>query len=111
MAINVEDHEGVPVGCGSERWREKIERNHPELIGREGDVALAIADPDFVLQDRDYPERRHFVRRVADSLFLDAVVEYRYSHDGLRGSLVTAFLRSRLRRGDPVLYVRRRRDP
>lgn len=106
MELNVFDFEGIPVGCTAERWDEKVTRNHPELIGHENEVAMAIRDPALVFQDRDYAVRRHFIRGFGESLFLDVVVEYQRLPDGLRGRLVTAFLRTRLRLGDPLIYIR-----
>jgi hypothetical protein len=108
-AIDVVDYERTPVQCDSVRWAEKIEANHPELIAEQAAVALAIATPEIVLQDRDYPNRRHLIRRRNDTTYIDAVVEYRYWQHALTGRLVTAFVRSRLRSNDLVLYVNVRR--
>jgi len=95
--------------CEPHRWAQKIDANHPELSGKQAEVAEAIANPEIVLQDRDYPDRRHFIRRNADALYTVAVIEYRYSRGLLMGHLVTAFVRYRLRSDDHVLYVNARR--
>lgn len=108
-AIDVVDYDGTPVHCDSVRWAEKIEANHPEVAGAEAAVALAIKTPEVVLQDRDYANRRHLIRRRSDATYLCAVVEYRYWQHALSGRLVTAFVRSRLRANDLVLYVNVRR--
>lgn len=107
--LDVADYEGVRVACDPQRWAQKIDANHPELTGKQAEVAEAIANPEIVLRDRDYPERRHFIRRNVDALYIVAVVEYRYAHGLLTGHLVTAFVRSRLRSDDQVLYVNVRR--
>lgn len=109
MALDVMDYEGTPVTCTTARWTRKIDANHPELSGKQSSVGEAIASPEIVLQDRDYPDRRHLIRRTSDTLYILVVVEYRYTQGSLAGSMVTAFLCSRLRRGDPVLYVKARR--
>jgi hypothetical protein len=110
-AIDVVDYEGTPVRCEATRWAEKIEANHPELVGQQAAVALAIATPELVLQDRDYPNRRHLVRRRSSRTYIDAVVEYRYGQHVLTGRLVTAFVRARLRADDLVLYINVRKEP
>ncbi|MCC7364655.1 MAG: hypothetical protein IT303_09800 [Dehalococcoidia bacterium] len=103
-AIDCRDVSGTPVRCSRERWVGKIEANHPELRDRPGDIAGVIEAPDWVLQDRQYGNRRHHIRLQANGLFLVAVVEYRYVEQGVAGHLVTAFLRTKLREGDKVLY-------
>lgn len=107
--IDVNDYEGIRVLCDAQRWANKIDANHPELSGKQDEVAEAIRNPEIVLQDRDYPDRRHLIRRNADSLYIAAVVEYRYSRGSVTGRLVTAFVRYRLRPDDHVLYVNVRR--
>lgn len=92
--------------CDAHRWAWKIEANHPELVDRQPDVAHAIAEPEIVLQDRDYGDRRHHIRRDPNGLYIVAVVEYRYASGQAQGLVITAFLRSRLRVGDEVLFVR-----
>ena len=107
FAVDVHDYEGVRVVCDWDRWQLKIEDNHPELSGWESDVARAISDPALVLQDRDFVNRKHHIRKQRNGLFLDVGVEYRQKPGGLPGHLVTAFVRQRLRSGDSVLYVAR----
>ena len=105
----MDDYEGTHVTCDASRWTSKIDVNHPELSGKQAEVSEAIANPEIVLQDRDYPNRRHLIRRNAESLYIAAVIEYRYSRGTITGRLVTAFVRSRLRPDDQVLYVKVRR--
>lgn len=109
FAIDVFDYEGIRVTCTVQQWSIKIDLGHPELSGEQVAVAEVIADPELVLQDRDYPDRRHLTRRTPEALYLVAVVEYQYLEDALRGRLVTAFLRRRLRSDDHVIFVSIRR--
>jgi len=111
ILIDVPDYQGIRVTCLRERWTEKIEANHPELAGRADDVAEAIRAPEMVSQDRDYGNRKHHIRLQPDNLYLDVVIEYRYTAQtsGPVGRVVTAFLRSDLRRDDEPLYVNFRR--
>lgn len=95
--------------CTEQLWRSKIEANHPELIGKQAEVAAAISQPEIVLQDRDYGNRRHHIRRNTAARYTSAVVGYRYSREGVTGHVITAFERRRLRTDDEVLYVSVRR--
>lgn len=104
------DHNGSAVRCSATAWSNKILANHPELEGREDDIRRTISDPDQVLQDRDYPDRRHFIRRLPRTrFFVDVIVEYAYDEGTVSGRIVTAFVRERVRRGDTVLHARPRR--
>lgn len=104
------DHQGTQVRCSRDHWRRKIVENHPELSDRQEDVVDTISDPDLVLQDRDYGNRRHFIRRDSTGLYIDVVVEYRHMTEGIVGRMVTAMLRARLRSDDWPLYVRSEAD-
>lgn len=106
--LRVLDYEGVEVLCSKEHWESKIESNHPELAGRERDVAGAIEHPAMVLQDRDHPRRKHHMVRTQTGHWLKVVVDYESdsSSGAERGSVLTAFLHRRLRPGDAVLYSR-----
>jgi hypothetical protein len=106
--FSVEDYEGAVVECSVGAWQSKIVRDHPELEGQEREVESAVADPEIVLQDRDYPDRKHHIRRTADGLYLKVVTGYAYVDGVSEGTVVTAFLQGRLRRGDTILYVRAR---
>ena len=57
------DYEGVEVTCTSEQWALKVR-------GRQQEVIEAIEHPDIVLQDRDFPRRKHHVRRIDRGLYL-----------------------------------------
>ena len=107
----VPDYEGVDVLCERARWEEKIVRNRPELDGREDEVIEAIQNPELVLQDRDYPNRKHHIRRAPEGLYLKVVAGYRYdaASGTVLGHFVTAFLQDRLRDGDTLLYIAARR--
>lgn len=108
--FDVLDHQGTPVRCSRDHWCRKIFENHPELSGRQQDVVSAVSDPELVLQDRDYGNRRHFIRRDPAGLYIDVVVEYRHTTEGITGRMVTAMLRARLRSGDRPLFVRPEAD-
>lgn len=103
--FSVEDYEGTIVSCTPDAWQSKIVRDHPELEGREEEVETVVAKPEIVLQDRDYPDRKHHIRRTPDGLYMKVVAGYAYANGDSEGTVITAFLQSRLRRGDTVLYV------
>lgn len=102
------DYEGVAVLCSRERWESKIERDHPEVVGREREAAAAIEHPVMVLQDRDHARRKHHMTHTTTGHWLKVVVDYESdSMTGAeRGSVLTAFLHRRVRAGDTVLYPR-----
>ena len=106
--LRVRDYEGVEVLCTREHWTSKIERDHPDVVGREQDVAEAIERPAMVLQDRDHAGRKHHMARTPTGHWLKVVVDYEQDpRSGReRGSVLTAFLHRRLRAGDTVLYIR-----
>jgi hypothetical protein len=106
--FRVGDYEGTVVECSVGAWQSKVVRDHPEIEGREREVESAVVDPEIVLQDRDYPDRKHHIRRTPDGLYLKVVAAYAYMDGVAEGTVVTAFLQSRLRRGDTILYVRAR---
>lgn len=101
------DYQGTRVVCTLRHWRQKVEANHPELVGLAGEVASILETPDIVLQDRDYRALRHHIRRTGEQRYTAAVVEYGYvDNEVAMGRLVTAFVRRRLRAGDRALYQR-----
>lgn len=106
------DYEGVEVTCTSEQWALKVDKGRPEIRGRRQEMIEAIERPDIVLQDRDFPGRRHHVRRIERGLYLKVVVAYGYDPelDKMAGSLLTVFIHGRFRKGDEVLYERRLRQ-
>lgn len=108
--FDVPDYQGTRVRCSRDHWRRKIVENHPELSDRQQDVVETISRPELVLQDRDYGNRRHFIRRDPAGLYIDVVVEYRHMTEGIVGRMVTAMLRARLRANDRPLFVRREAD-
>ena len=80
------DYEGVEVTCTSEQWALKVGEGRPELRGRQQEVIEAIERPDIVLQDRDFPGRKHHIRRIDRGLYLKVVVAYRYDPKLIRSS-------------------------
>ena len=104
----VRDYEGVGVVCTIERWVTKVLQQHPELVDRRQGMVDAIERPQIVLRDRDHSSRKHHMIRTATGQWLKVVVDY--EPDPLtgeqRGTVVTAFLHHRMRRGDSVLYTR-----
>lgn len=100
------DRDGVPVSLAPDRWRTKIGASHPEMLDRLADVVRAIELPDVVLQDREFARRRHHLWRDDSGAFVTVVVQYTYTEHGIVGTVVTAFIRRRLRSGDVILFAR-----
>ena len=106
-AFTATDYEGVEVVCSDEIWRSKVLVRHGHMVRHLEDARLAIAECDIVLQDRVHENRKLHVRRLADGRYVQVVVAYGYDQSELLvGDVVTAFLRTVLRRGDPILYLR-----
>jgi hypothetical protein len=109
--FNVLDFEGTEVLCTRAHWIDKIEFDHPELQGLEAAVEEAVRSPEIVLQDRDYPDRKHHIRRFPEGqyagMYLKVVAGYSYepNRGSSTGFVVTAFIQDRLRSGDGVLFV------
>lgn len=61
----------------------------------------------MVLQDRDYPDRKHHIVRTQDGYLLKVVAAYRPDPGAgeLEGRVITAFLLRRLRLGDAIPYM------
>lgn len=71
------DPRGVRVVVSEALWRGKILRDHPELASHLADVLRAIAEPDRVLPDPVYEDRRrHYLRGAGPSRWLLVVVSY-----------------------------------
>lgn len=106
-AFSVRDYEGVEIVCTRQQWDSKIARDHPELRDRQREVIAAIEQPGMVLQDRDYPDRKHHMVRMPAGHWLKVVVDYEPDPPSGRehGSVRTAFLHRRRRAGDTVLYI------
>jgi hypothetical protein len=103
ILFRVRDYQGVEVVCSRQHWVEKIVARHPDMAGREQEVIEAIAEPEAVFRDRDFPSRKIHVRRSAGGgLLTVAVVEYATSET--EALLVTAFRRDRPRHGDVLIY-------
>lgn len=102
--LSVLDYEGVTVTCSLYQWVTKIEVAHPDMAGRERDVADAVQRPTLVLQDRDYADRKHHLVRTPTGHWLKVVVAY--EGEPRSGRVLTAFRLRRLRAGDTVLYPR-----
>lgn len=106
--FEAKDRDGDPVRCDAKSWKRKIAREHPELAGCERHVAEAIEQPDLIFRDRDYPDRRVFLKlgTVRPKFYLRVVVEYALIRGSFKGRVVTAFLTPDLREGDTLLWVR-----
>ena len=106
--FRVRDYEGVEVACSIEQWTAKIQKDHPDLTGREQDAADAVLRPAMVLQDRDYADRKIHILRTPTGHLLKVVVVYeRDPRTGTkRGRVLTAYLHRRMRKGDLLLYTR-----
>jgi hypothetical protein len=71
------DQNGERVVLRTELWRGKILRDHPEMIGHLADVLRAVGEPDLVVGDPMYKDRRrHYLRGAGPSRWLLVVVSY-----------------------------------
>lgn len=71
------DPRGVRVVLSGALWQEKILQDHPELASHLPDVLRAIAEPDRVLPDPVYEDRRrYYLRGAGPSRWLLVVVSY-----------------------------------
>lgn len=71
------DQDGRRVAVLAELWQDKILRDHPELATHLADVLRAIAEPDRVLPDPVYEDRRrYYLRGAGPSRWLLVVVSY-----------------------------------
>lgn len=109
LVFEILDYLGTRVVCTNAQWRSKIVERHTELASRLDEVLDAISHPTLVLQDRDFPARRHFLRPAGDHLYIVVVVQYPFVQPPVVGSFVTAFFRSRLRSDDRVTFSDERR--
>lgn len=76
-AGEAKDPTGVRVVVPVDLWRDKILRGHPELAPHLADVLRAVAEPDRVLPDPVYQQRRrHYLRGAGPSRWLLVVVSY-----------------------------------
>lgn len=58
-------------------WRDKILRDHPELASHLADVLRAITEPDAMLPDPVFEDRRrYYLRGAGPSRWLMVVVSY-----------------------------------
>lgn len=73
----IRDPAGSRVVVSADLWHDKILRGHPELAPYLADVLRAVAEPDRVLPDPIYEERRrHYLRGAGPSRWLLVVVSY-----------------------------------
>jgi hypothetical protein len=71
------DSKGVRVVLPAALWQDKILQDHPELGSHLADVLRAITEPDHVLPDPVYEDRRrHYLRGAGPSRWLLVVVSY-----------------------------------
>lgn len=106
--FEVQDNDGDYVRCDVKTWKRKIVREHPELAGCEAQARQAVDEPDLIFRDRDYPDRRAFLKlgTIRPNLYLRVVVEYSLGEGTFQGRVVTAFLTPDLREGDTLLWLR-----
>lgn len=89
------EFEGEALDPGGKRvvvsvalWREKVLRDHPELRSHLTEVLRAISDPDLVVPDPHYADRRrHYLRDVGPSRWLLVVLSY----EQVPARLISAF--------------------
>lgn len=73
----VRDQDGRRVVLPGELWQSKILLGHPELKNHLADVLKAVGEPDLVLADPVYKDRRrHYLRGAGPSRWLLVVVSY-----------------------------------
>lgn len=71
------DRAGERVVVPAALWQDKILRDHPELASHLDDVLRAIAEPDQVVDDPVYEQRRrHYLRGAGPSRWLLVVLSY-----------------------------------
>lgn len=71
------DPEGVQVVLSDRVWREKILRDHPEMIEHKSHVLEAVSQPCHIAQDPHFEERtRYYARDMGPSRWLLVVVSY-----------------------------------
>lgn len=71
------DPGGKRVVVSAALWRGKVLRDHPELASHLTYVLRAISDPDLIVPDPDYANRRrHYLREVGPSRWLLVVISY-----------------------------------
>jgi len=77
LAGEAKDPTGIRVVVPEELWRGKILRDHPELGSHLAAVLRAVAEPNRVLPDPVYEQRRrHYLRGAGPSRWLLVVVSY-----------------------------------
>ena len=76
-ALETTDPAGTRVVLKDEVWREKIVRDHPEIVEHGADVLRAVSAPDHVATDPIFEQRkRYYMRDVGPSRWLLVVVSY-----------------------------------
>lgn len=71
------DPDGVRVVLKGSIWLEKIVRDHQEIEAYRDEVLRTVSEPDHVVADPDYEERkRYYARGVGPSRWLLVVVSY-----------------------------------
>lgn len=77
QAGEARDQDGRRVVLPRELWQGKILRGHPELSDYLADVLRAVGEPDIVLADPVFENRRrHYLRGAGPSSWLLVVVSY-----------------------------------
>ena len=83
------DPDGRRVRLGEEQWAH-IKAEHRNLRPHLRDITAAVREPDRLLRGRR-PEERYYAQGVGPDTWIKVVVHY----EGERGSIATAFPRSR----------------
>lgn len=77
VSEEVGDVGGVRMVLPADLWSSKILRDHPELSGHLADILRAVAEPDLVLPDSVFEDRRrYYLRDAGPSRWLLVVVRY-----------------------------------
>jgi hypothetical protein len=88
LAADLHDPDGNRVVIPARIWHGKILLDHPELVLNFVDVLRAVAEPDHVVRDPSFKNRRqHFVRDVGPSRWLRVVLSY----EQVPARLISAF--------------------
>jgi len=108
IIFEIPDKDGVPVSLSEStllhiRWR------HPEMDNHASAIQEVIRDPTLIT--RDTPGSLHFSRLGATkgkyhSLYLNVVVRYSLSDEGIKGQVKTAYFRSVPPKGE-LLWMKR----
>lgn len=96
--IETKDYCGILVTCSTERWDTHIVDGHPEMVGKEHNVAGIISDPQLIKKQSS--DRKVYFNRDALSvmppLYTKVVVEYSEISGVTTGTVITAYITKKL---------------